>query len=363
MRLRRLLGAGLAAGLGMPVALASPAAAATIVVGPGQSIQAAIDRADPGDVVVVEAGVYREQLNIYEDNITLRGQNAVLKPPRQLRPNNCADGPGQPSRDGICIFAGVNEQGTIQISNVRVSGFSVLNFPGTGILALFGDRVTIEDNRAVDNGEYGIAAFSSQRTTFRTNRVEGSSEAGLYLGDTTGPGNLVTGNYAAGNGLFGLFIRDALGGTVSGNTAVDNCSGFMFLDTPSNGVGNTAGWRITENVASHNDEVCTPDDEGDPPVAGAGIVLLGAQSTTVEENTVQDHDGRGNPSIASGGIVLADATELGGGVAAANVIRFNTARRNLPNDIDASGAAGVNMIKHNVCQRSDPAELCQQSSP
>jgi parallel beta-helix repeat protein len=360
MRVRRLLGAGLAVGVGVPVAMAAPAEAATIVVSPGESIQAAIDQASPGDVIVVEAGVYRENLNIDKDNITLRGQSAVLKPPASPSPNNCSPQPGEPSEDGICIFAGVNQQGTIQIDNVRVSGFSVLNFPGSGIIALFANRVTIEGNHAVDNGEYGIAAFSSQRVTFRGNRAEGSEEAGLYLGDTIGPGNLISGNYASGNGLFGFFVRDAFGGTVNGNTAVDNCSGLMFLDTGSGGPGNNAGWRVTENVASHNNAVCEAGGEQSPPVSGVGILLYGAQSSNVEENTVQDHDSGGNPSLGNGGIVLADATQFGGAEAAANVVRFNTARRNIPYDIDASEATGVNMIKHNVCQRGNPPELCQR---
>ena len=144
MRIRRLLVACAAAGFGLPVAMAGPAAAATIVVSPGESIQAAIDQADPGDVILVEAGVYRENLHIYEDNITLRGQNAVLKPPTRPQPNPCTDG----VFPGICIFK-LGEQGPAPINNVRVAGFSILNFPGDGILALFGNRVTMENNIAI----------------------------------------------------------------------------------------------------------------------------------------------------------------------------------------------------------------------
>ena len=49
-----------AAFLGM--ALAGHAAAATLTVGPGESIQAAIDRAQNGDVIEVQRARYQENL-------------------------------------------------------------------------------------------------------------------------------------------------------------------------------------------------------------------------------------------------------------------------------------------------------------
>ena len=51
--------------------------AATKVVGPGDSIQAAVDAAKPGDTVVV-VGLHRENVAITTDGITLRGHGAVL---------------------------------------------------------------------------------------------------------------------------------------------------------------------------------------------------------------------------------------------------------------------------------------------
>ena len=50
------------------------------VVRPGQSIQKAINAADPGDTIVV-SGVHHEDVVIRKNGITLVGDNAVLKPP------------------------------------------------------------------------------------------------------------------------------------------------------------------------------------------------------------------------------------------------------------------------------------------
>ena len=56
MRKVRLFVVALCAAAGAIAAMAGSAQAATIIVNPGQSIQAAVDAANPGDTVLVRPG-------------------------------------------------------------------------------------------------------------------------------------------------------------------------------------------------------------------------------------------------------------------------------------------------------------------
>ena len=65
--MRKLVSAGVALGFGIALSVPAAAAAAggtTIVVNPGQSIQAAVNQAQPGDTVLVKPGVYHQSVLI-----------------------------------------------------------------------------------------------------------------------------------------------------------------------------------------------------------------------------------------------------------------------------------------------------------
>ena len=70
-----------ASGVVLGAAIGS-AGAKSSVVGPGESIQKAVNAAHPGDTIVVR-GVHREDVLIRKNGIKLRGEDAVIEaPPR-----------------------------------------------------------------------------------------------------------------------------------------------------------------------------------------------------------------------------------------------------------------------------------------
>ena len=170
MALTVLLASGvvLAAGIGS-------AGAQSSVVGPDESIQKAINAADPGATIVVR-GVHREDVVIRKDGIKLRGDDAVIEePPRAKADSPCskAFGPG-----AICIFGDVNiKTGKLtgqrqRVSDVSVSGFTIRGFNSTFILeGNFARNATVEGNRITGNFANGIAFGKSVHTTIAKNHV------------------------------------------------------------------------------------------------------------------------------------------------------------------------------------------------
>src|SRR5215218_3945198 len=94
-----------ASGVALAVGVGSVAAQSS-VVGPGESIQKAINAAHPGDTIVVR-GVHREDVVIRKNGIKLRGEDdAVIEaPPRARADSPCSKTFGP---EAICVLGDVN---------------------------------------------------------------------------------------------------------------------------------------------------------------------------------------------------------------------------------------------------------------
>jgi parallel beta-helix repeat protein len=348
-RVSGLLVVTLVAGL---LAFAGPAnASETIWVHHGQSIQAAVHRAHPGDKIVVLAGEYHQTVQIRKNDITLRGRHAVIVPPSS--PHNFCTQVLGPS--GICFLAPQLDTATgaviTPLQGGRVSGFTVRGFDGNGIMAYGTHGVVIRHNRALDNAEYGVVSFVSSHNKFIDNEATGAGEAGFYYGDSPNADAYIHGNTAHDN-LFGIFIRNSMHGVVSDNDSYENCIGTLFL---AGAPGPDSYWTYKYNHVWDNDKAC-PGNEEAPPLSGIGVLLSGTDHVRVVHNWIKGNHPTG-PSPISGGVIV--ITSIAAPVAPVdNEVEHNVIRGNKPFDIVYDGTGSGNDFADNWCALSVPAGLC-----
>src|SRR6185436_2683302 len=128
------------------------AGSSTHVVHPGESIQAAVDAAAPGDTVVVAAGEYYESITIHTDGLTLRAQGHVVLEPSSYGSSACY----LPDHDvAICVVPVDFDPGsgsyTKRVRNVTISGFQIVDFEGDGVFGFGTENLTVSNVVAIAN--------------------------------------------------------------------------------------------------------------------------------------------------------------------------------------------------------------------
>ncbi|KAH7195164.1 hypothetical protein BFJ63_vAg18245 [Fusarium oxysporum f. sp. narcissi] len=338
----------------------------TAYVKHGRSIQHAINKASPGDRIVVEAGTYHEQLLINKDGIELVGHGAILVPPVKYVKNVCTgvtkNEKGVDTDAGICI-AGYNvkkapfqaEHARVAsvgkpVRDVSVTGFDVRGFSGVNVVVIGAKNTNIYKNKLTDAPAYGALTLGSYNTVFSENII--TTTQGGFIG-------ICMDNYSdvliKKNEISKVFIGLCVqtnGAVLAYNNLYDNCNG-IYVDPGVRGV------QLIHNHISKS---------GPAAACGGsttGITLDGASDTVVRDNVIegQHADGKGT------GILIFDdeckATPQGElslscialghkAVAKDNVVIRNTLRDNDVDIVNNSKGSG-NVIKCNTCET--PANL------
>ena len=330
----------------------APAYAKTHQVREGESIQAAINAAKPGETIVVHRGTYRESLLIDTDGIRLKGNHVLLHPPANPADTPC---PRIEPVTGICVVGQgdlMNGVITDYVTGVRIKGFTIEGFSGAGIIAVGSELLRVSHDKLLDNGGYGAFALVSKGPHYLHNLSSDNAAPGLYVGDSPEANAVVRHNRSIDNNGEGILLRDAVGGKVSQNRLVGNCAGLLALaDAP----GPAGNFQIDHNRVLQNNKACPGEPaEDEPPLSGLGIALLGAFNTSVSHNDVRGNQ-PGGMSFLSGGIAVAEGP--GGTDPQNDVVSHNKAFDNAPFDLFWDGTGSVAFSK-NHCDTSEPPGLC-----
>ncbi len=256
-----------------PAGTAAPSGPAThLVPDDFPTIQAAVDAAASGDLILIAPGTYNEAVDVETDDLVIRGvdRNTVI-----------LDGQFE-LENGIRILGA---------DGVAVENMTAMNYTKNGffwtsdITGYRGSYLT-----AIRNGDYGVYAFGARDGLLEHSYASGSPDAGFYIGQCFPCNAVIDDVISEYNGL-------GYSGTNSGGDLYIINSTWRF---------NRAG--IVPNSGSY--EGCAPEREttivgnlvygnSNPETAaidaallamGNGIAVIGGIDNVVERNRVWDHD-------------------------------------------------------------------------
>jgi hypothetical protein len=271
------------------------AAPRVLVVQAGASIQAQVDDARPGDLVLIEPGTYREAVLIETADITLRGvdRNTVI-----------LDG-GHELDNGIMALADGVVVENMSIHSYTVNGVFIggLTEPGDDS-QLDGFRVSYVS--AWNNGLYGLYAFQAGNGVFEHSYVSGHPDSGIYVGQCGSPDSETGVVVDAGdNEPCNVLVDDI--------TAVANAIGYSGTNASQvwvvrsrfigNRIGITPNSQSLERRAPQTEamiigNLVIDNDNPDAPEQasggiGLGIAIGSGTDNQVLRNRVTGHDGVG----------------------------------------------------------------------
>jgi parallel beta-helix repeat protein len=252
----------------------------TITVKAGESIQAAVDRARPGDTIEVMPGIYKEEVKIDLDNITLRGiANEIL-------PRDTSGVSGRPVLDGE---KKLSDAVIATGSNFVIENFDIQHYIANGVVAQHARNVTFRNLKIADTGLYGVYPVSCTGVTIEKCVATGIADAALYVGQSR---DIVVRDSEAYNNVTGIEIENCINAVVENNYVHDNTGGILVFVLPNNPskVGRDCIVRNNRVINNNHANFANPNSIVANVPPGTGVLVMAAKNTEITGNEIRGND-------------------------------------------------------------------------
>jgi hypothetical protein len=234
------------------------------------TIQSAVDAAGPGDMVLVDRGTYREEIQVTTPGIILRGvdRNEVIIDGEFQRPNGVS----------VLFADGVVVENMTAINNTS-NGFF-----WSGVRGYRGSYLT-----AVNNAVYGLYAFDSSDGLFEHSYASGSPDAGFYIGQCDPCQATITDSVSEWNGLGYSGTNASSELNIVNSVFRHNVAGVTPNTLDGELLPPFHSVNIVGNLVHDNGNVDAPALAFEWAAQGNGILLAGGGDSYVARNRVFNH--------------------------------------------------------------------------
>lgn len=261
-----------------------PALAAVHEVRDGESIQEAVNTAQPGDTILVYPGEYIEGIYIDKDNITLRGV---------VEENEWPTLNGEKKLNDAILYSG---------NDITIEWFKIEDYKGNAIMGQAGNNFVIRYNWVIDTGVYGIFPQYGQNGLVAYNKLSEIEDAAIYIGMCD---NIDVKFNEVFDSVAGIEIENSRHALVEANYVHDNTGGILAFITPGLPIKTTFDVIIRNNFVVNNN---TPNFGAAGSIvsmvpAGSGIVIMAADDVRIEGNIITGNN--------TAGILVTDLSFIG----------------------------------------------------
>lgn len=314
------------------------------------TIQAAVDAAEPGDLILIGEGVYNEAVVVQTDNIVIRGidRNAVILDGQYAEIG---------SENGIIISAD-----GVAVENLTIRGYTRNGLFWTGD---YGNDFFVDGYRAsyvtVHNvGVYGIYAFNALNGQFDHTYASGSDDSSYYVGQCRDCNALLY-EVEATNSQLGYSGTNSSGTIIAKSHFHNNMIGVVTSSLSSEQLAPNTGTIIVGNYIHDNNNENVPSRNHSYQLGlGTGVALAGTVENIVERNRIVNNTRAGVTTLDWIAAILGGEVDYPaiGNIVRDNIISGSTLDADLMLALESVEEGGQqNCYYGNTFDNSTPADI------